>query len=116
MVPGAMVLLVLAKHLDNQDEIIEAVRTSACPQLYYFSVFAPKLIEKVIAEESPDLADSEILISKPKLASDGAFRIRGSVSRKKGIILHSVDFFADFAPEEYYHRPVDWSLKRFEWI
>lgn len=116
IVPGALVLLVLAKHLDNQEEILEAVRSTACPQLYYISIFAPKLIEKVIVEDSPELADADISISSPKLTSNGSFRIRGSVSRKKGMISRSADFVVEFAPGEYYHRPLDWLLSRFEWI
>lgn len=114
--PGALVLLVLAKHLENQEEIIKAVKATACPQLYYISEFAPALIEKVVVEDSPEFADADISFSSPKLTPVGSFRIRGRVSQKKGIIIKSADFVAEFAPGDCYHRQLDWLLTHFEWV
>lgn len=116
MIPGALVLIVLAKHLDNQEEIIEAVKSSACPQLYYINRFAPSLVKDVVLTDSPEYADANITISSPHLTKDGSFSIRGSVSRKKGMVTRYADFVVEFAPGECYHRQLDWLLTRFEWV
>ena len=114
--PGALVLIALGKHLDNQEQIIEAVKSSACPQLYYIDRFAPSLVEHVVLTDSPEYADADITISSPSLTNVGSFRIRGTVSRKKGMVTRSADFVVEFAPGECYHRQLDWLLTRFEWV
>lgn len=116
VLPGALVLIALGKHLDNQEQIIEAVKSSACPQLYYINRFAPSLVEHVVLTDSPEYADADITISSPSLTNVGSFRIRGTVSRKKGMVTRSADFVVEFAPGECYHRQLDWLLTRFEWV
>lgn len=116
VLPGALVLIALGKHLDNQEQIIEAVKSSACPQLYYINRFAPSLVEHVVLTDSPEYADADITISSPNLTNVGSFRIIGTVSRKKGMVTRSADFVVEFAPGECYHRQLDWLLTRFEWV
>ena len=107
VLPGALVLIALGKHLDNQEQIIEAVKSSACPQLYYINRFAPSIVEHVVLTDSPEYADADITISSPSLTNVGSFRIRGTVSRKKGMVTRSADFVVEFAPGECYHRQLD---------
>lgn len=116
VLPGALVLIVLAKHLDNQEEIVEAVKHSACPQLYYIKHFAPSLLKDVVITDSPEFADADITVSSTRLTEDGSFSVRGAVSLKKSLYTLSAKFVAEFSTGECYHRQLDWDLTRFEWV
>lgn len=110
--PSAIILLVLAEHLHNQERIIEAIQATACPQMFYITSFAPDLIKFFLAKYAPEFADADVSFDPPVLATDGSFIIKGHTYLK----YRPKNFEMAFIPGVSYHRRNDWQLTYFRWL